>query len=269
MISASDFEVLKVKINQVLGIDLGYYKPQQMQRRLSGYLTRLHLDARGLCGVIGKDPEAARQLREFITINVSEFFRDPAQFDVLKSVTLPEILESSGQAKVWSAGCSHGGEPYSVAILLNELAPGKNHQVSATDIDRHILSRAQAGGPYAATDVRAIEKHLLLKYFDKKGTEFWAKDELRRMVKFKELNLLSDRFSIGLDLIICRNVVIYFSDEAKHTLNERFFDSLKPGGFLFVGGTEALLGAEDIGFKRVQSSLYQKVKPAAVTRKAA
>ncbi|MCH7733690.1 MAG: chemotaxis protein CheR, partial [Chloroflexi bacterium] len=85
MISDSDFEVLKVKINQILGIDLGYYKPQQMQRRLSGHLTRLHLDAREFCGLIGNDPEAARELREFITINVSEFFRDPAQFDVLKS----------------------------------------------------------------------------------------------------------------------------------------------------------------------------------------
>ena len=268
MISDSDFEVLKVKINQILGIDLGYYKPQQMQRRLSGHLTRLHLDAREFCGLIGNDPEAARELREFITINVSEFFRDPAQFDVLKSVALPEILESSGQAKVWSAGCSHGGEPYSVAILLNELAPGKNHLVWATDIDRQILRRAQAGGPYAETDVRAMEKRLLLKYFDKKGSEFWANDELRRMVKFKELNLLSDRFSIGLDLIICRNVVIYFSDDAKRALNERFFSSLKPGGFLFVGGTEALLGADDIGFTRVQSSLYQKAKQAAAMRAA-
>ena len=268
MISDSDFKVLKFRIDKVLGIDLGYYKPQQMRRRLSGYLTRLHLDARGLCIAIGKDPEAARQLREFITINVSEFFRDPAQFNVLKSVALPEILKSSGQAKVWSAGCSHGGEAYSIAMLLNELAPGKNHQVWATDIDRRILSRAEAGGPYAEADVRAVEKRLLLKYFDMKGTEFWVKDELRRMVKFKELNLLSDPFSIGLDLIICRNVVIYFSDDAKRTLNERFFSSLKPGGFLFVGGTEALLGAEDIGFTRVQSSLYQKAKQAAAMRAA-
>ena len=99
-----------------------------MQRRLSGYLTRLHLDTRGLCGLIGRDPEATNELREFITINVSEFFRDPAQFDVLKKVGLSEILNSPGQVKVWSAGCSHGGEPYSVAMLLNELAPGRNHQ---------------------------------------------------------------------------------------------------------------------------------------------
>lgn len=269
MISESDFEILKVKINQVLGIDLGYYKPQQMQRRLSGYLTRLQLDTRGLCGLIGRDHEAAAELREFITINVSEFFRDPAQFDILKKVALPEILDSSGQVKVWSAGCSHGGEPYSVAILLNELAPDKNHQVWATDIDRQILRRAQAGGPYAEADVRAVGKHLLLKYFDKKDTEFWAKDELRNMVKFKELDLLSDRFSVGLDLIICRNVVIYFSDEAKRKLNERFYSSLKMGGFFFVGGTEALLGAEEIGFRRVQSSLYQKVTPASAMREAA
>ncbi len=269
MISDSDFEVLKVKINEDLGVDLGYYKPQQMRRRLSGYLTRLHLDARQLCGLIGRDPEAARQLREFITINVSEFFRDPAQFDVLREVGLPKILDSSDQVKVWSAGCSHGGEPYSVAILLNELAPDRNHQVWATDIDRQILWRAQAGGPYSEADVRAMNKHLLLKYFDKKGTEYWVKDVLRRMVKFKEQNLLSDRFSLGLDLIICRNVVIYFSDEAKRLLNERFCNSLKMGGFLFVGGTEALLGAEDIGFKRVRSSLYQKVKPATALRGAA
>ncbi len=269
MISDNDYEILKVKINQVLGIDLGYYKPQQMQRRLSGYLTRLHLDTRGFCGLIGRDPEATNELREFITINVSEFFRDPAQFDVLKKVGLPEILNSLGPVKVWSAGCSHGGEPYSVAMLLNELAPGRNHQVQATDIDRQILRRAQAGGPYAEADVRAMSKHLLIKYFDKKGTEFWAKDELRQMVKFKELNLLSDRFSLGLDLIICRNVVIYFSDEAKHTLNQRFYNSLKPGGFLFVGGTEALLGAEDIGFNRVRSSLYQRVEPASKLREAA
>lgn len=262
MIGESDFVTLKVKINEVLGIDLGFYKPQQMQRRLSGYLARLNLDADGLCSLIAGDPEAANELREFITINVTEFFRDPAQFEILKTIGLPEILDSPGQVKVWSAGCSHGGEPYSVAMLLNEMAPNGNHQVWATDIDRKILSRARAGGPYGDADVRAVDKRLLLKYFDKKGAEYWAKDELKRMVNFKELNLLSDRFSIGLDLIICRNVVIYFSDEAKRTLNERFYSSLKTGGFLFVGGTEALLGAEDIGFKRVRSSLYRKVKPA-------
>ncbi len=269
MISDSDFEILKVKINRVLGIDLNCYKPQQMQRRLTGYLARLRLDTRGLCARIGNDPEVANELRQFITINVSEFFRDPAQFEILKNFGLRRLLEKSGQLKVWSAGCSHGGEPYSIAMLLNEMAPTGNHQISATDIDRQILKRAQAGGPYTKDDVRAMDERLLGRYFDEKDTGFWAKEELRKMVRFKELNLLSDRFSIGLDLIICRNVVIYFSDQAKLELNQRLFAALKPGGFLFVGGTEALLGAGEIGFQRVRSSLYQKMAAAPAVRKAA
>jgi chemotaxis protein methyltransferase CheR len=221
------------------------------------------------CTSLRRDKDFVYQLKDFLTINVSEFFRDPAQFALLNSVVIPDILRHKSRLKVWSAGCSHGGEPYSIAMLLDQASTGTRHEIVATDLDDRILAKAKLGGPYSQSDVRAVMPGVVNEYFRKEGADFWVKDDIKKRVAFSKQNLLKDQFKSGFDLIICRNVVISFTDEAKTQLNGKFHDALRPGGWLFIGGTETLLGADTLGFERVRSSLYKKSEDRQARRKAA
>jgi chemotaxis protein methyltransferase CheR len=189
---------------------------------------------------------------------VSEFFRDKDQYDILRIRILPELIRNSPRLNIWSAGCSNGAEPYSVAIILEEIASYHRHRVLATDIDAGILARAKAGGPYIPSDVRNVDKKLLSKYFRQEGDEYWVNDRIRQKVEFKQQNLLLDPFEKGFDFIVCRNVVIYFADEAKRKLYHRFFDSLKDNGVFFMGGTETMLGVADLPFEKICASFHRK-----------
>lgn len=195
-----------------------------------------------------------------MTINVSEFYRDPEQFEVLKSRVLPGLLRRSSRLNIWSAGCSIGAEAYSIAMMLEELTPGRRHQIVATDIDQEVLFRARAGGPYSANELNSLEKKLLFKHFARDGDRYVLDEEMRKRVQFRRHDLLRDSFGQNLDLIICRNVVIYFADEPKDQLNRRFVGALKDGGVLFIGATEALLGAKDLKLTRLFPAFYQKQK---------
>jgi chemotaxis protein methyltransferase CheR len=160
---------------------------------------------------------------------------------------------------VWSAGCSRGHEPYSLAILLAEVTGFYcRHFILATDIDRSALQQAQAGGPYSADDVTNVSLALLQRYFRTHDDGFYVLEKLQRKVTFQQHNLLADPFESGLDLIVCRNVVIYFTPEIKDRLYKNFHDALRPGGVLFVGGTEVLSKASAQGFDMVGISFYRR-----------
>ncbi len=204
------------------------------------------------------DREALVRLANFLTINVTEFFRDPQQFEVLKTAVLPELLQHRTRLNIWSAGCSTGAEPYTLAILLSEITRGSPHTILATDLDQEALERARAGGPYGPAETRNLGRWMQLKYFDAAPGGLVVKDSLKRMVRFQRHNLLADRFETDFDLILCRNVVIYFSEEVKEALNPRFARSLRDGGWLFIGGAETLLHAQDFGLERLQPCLYRK-----------
>jgi chemotaxis protein methyltransferase CheR len=172
---------------------------------------------------------------------------------------LRDLLQESPALRIWSAGCSRGQEPYTIAMLLEEISgPNHRHQILATDLDRSVLGQAKAGGPYTADDVANVPATLLRKHFDKSGTNYIVKPALRRRVQFRQHNLLSEPFRRNLDLIICRNVVIYFQKEIKEKLYRGFYDSLRPGGTLFVGGTEIIPRTAADGFTVKKVSFYQK-----------
>ena len=118
--------------------------------------------------------------------------------------------------------------------------------------------RARAGGPYNSNDVNNLPAWFLRRYFTSSHGQYRIADSLRRRVEFRRHNLLCDEFEIGFDLVVCRNVTIYFTDEAKNELNRKFYRSLKDGGVLFIGGTEIMLGADGIGFKKLDTCFYQK-----------
>jgi chemotaxis protein methyltransferase CheR len=235
-----------------------------VQRRLNVYLLRSgHTNWARFFRSIQDDPQALGRLKDYLTINVSAFFRDPEKFTHLQENILPQLLRGHPRLRVWSAGCSLGHEPYSLAIMLAEATgPYCRHPILATDIDHSALEKAQAGGPYTAEELADVPPNLLGRYFRADGSRdghYYVVDSLRHKVTFRYHDLLADPFETDLDLIVCRNVVIYFTKEAKQKLHQRFHDALRPGGVLFVGGTEVVSGARGIGLAPTGISFYTRV----------
>lgn len=253
------YERFKAKIRTLLRIDLDAYKSGQMRRRVTNFIGQRTGDLTSFLAALDRDAELVAALRDMLTINVSEFYRDVAQWERLQKEVMPALLKNNPKLNIWSAACSRGQEPYTVAIMLRELGADSGCRIVATDLDREVLKRAQEGGPYTADDVRGVHKPVLSKYFEEKESRYFVKPEIRRMVTFREQNLLSDPYQKGYDLILCRNVLIYFEVTRKTEVIQRFRDALNPDGVLFIGGTEALLGPDGKGYRGVGGNFYAKV----------
>jgi chemotaxis protein methyltransferase CheR len=256
-----EYILIKKKVRELIKFELDHYSANQMMRRLDGFISRSKTDGVAqYCHMLENNPAEVAKLENFLTINVSEFFRDTAHFIALKEKILPAMLHENMQLNIWSAGCSNGAEAYSVAILLDRLSPYRSHRILATDIDKKILAQAAAGGPYHAADIRNVPPELVEKYFRKTGEDYTVSDSIRSKVTFRQNDLTRDPFENNFDLIICRNVVIYFNDEAKKKLRRRFIDAMKMNGILFIGATETMLDASDTGFVRLSPCFYKKVQ---------
>jgi chemotaxis protein methyltransferase CheR len=255
-----EWELFKEKLRIKSGINLNDYKPAQMQRRIESLAARHgatgYLD---FFNKVEKDPKLYKTFIDFLTINVTEFFRTPEKFEELEKKVIPELLKKSPKLSIWSAGCSTGAEPYSLAIALKDITPHTSHRILATDLDIEMLAKAREG-VYNVNELKNVSSARLSKYFTKgadSNTMAVAK-ELKPAIDFKKHNLLEDRFDTGFHLILCRNVVIYFTEEAKDGLYRRFFNALKPGGVLFVGGTEAVLNFRSMGYQQYMPFFYKK-----------
>lgn len=221
-----------------------------MQRRnISGYDEYL----RQLSG----SPQAVREFIDYLMINVTEFFRDKKPFHYLEHTLLPEMLAAKPRLKIWSAACSNGAEPYSVTMILDGLTPGVRHRIEATDLDPGILKVA-AEARYPPDLVRNVTPMRLRKYFKKDGEQYVLSPSIAGRVSFKRHNLLGDPYGSGYDLIICRNVQIYFTREAQEKMNARFWRALVPGGVLFLGSSETIFNAADLGYERMVPCFYRK-----------
>lgn len=255
-----EYNFIKREILSLTSINLDHYKSVQMQRRLKTYLLRSgQKNWKNFFLNVRDDPIALRHLKDYLTINVSSFFRDQDKYDYLKKTILPELLHHRSQLRVWSAGCSQGQEPYSIAMMLAEMTGShRRHYILATDLDRSALDRAETGGPYPAGDVTNIPVTLLQNYFTTQDGGYWVDENIRRRITFRQHNLLTDPFENEFDLIICRNVVIYFTAPVKEQLYRRFYEALRPGGMFFVGGTEIVSKASDIGFETIGISFYRR-----------
>lgn len=218
-------------------------------RHLGAYYERLTL---------GSDREREmQQLLNEITIGETCFFRNQPQLDAFRHIILPNIIAEKKkvgfhQIRIWSAGCSTGEEPYTLAILLQpELQLRLRDfqvQVLATDLNERSLAKAQEGiyGQYA---LRNVSPHVLSRFFTAKGgDQYQVNDTVRQMVSFQRLNLLDDRrlmFLRGLDIIFCCNVLIYFDGSSKRRTIQHFFNMLQPYGYLFLGHAESLFGVNE------------------------
>ncbi|MBR1861996.1 MAG: protein-glutamate O-methyltransferase CheR [Lachnospiraceae bacterium] len=254
-----DYEYLKKEVFKLTQIDLNAYKERQMKRRIDTLI--------GKNGIKGYDKyiDALKTNKDifdefinYITINVSEFYRNPDQWAFMDKEVFPDLINKFGKnLKIWSAACSTGDEPYSLVMALSKYVPLNQIKIYATDLDKTVIAKAKVG-LYDAKSIAGVPDEFKKKYFTKVGPSFKIADEIKARVEFHEHNLLKDKYPTDYHFIVCRNVLIYFTDEAKDEVFKKYFQSLKKGGYLFIGSTEQILNYKEIGYERKNSFFYEK-----------
>lgn len=255
-----DYEVFKEKILKLTKIDLNCYKERQMKRRIDSLINKAKKSSYDeYVEALKTDKELLEEFVAYLTINVSEFYRNPEQWRLLEEKILPYIFQCFGKnIKVWSAACSTGDEPYTLVMVLAKFIPLNRIQIIATDIDKQVLEKAQLG-IYDEKSLRGLPDEFIQKYFTKvSDRSYQISDEVKKCVKFSRHNLLKDPYPEQCDLIVCRNVMIYFTEEAKQVMYQKFNDSLKKDGILFVGSTEQIIAPNEYNFSAFQSFFYKK-----------
>ena len=254
-----DYSYLKREVLALTGIDLECYKEKQMKRRIDTLIAKHKIEGydkyvQGLKA----DKVLFEEFVNYITINVSEFYRNPEQWQLMDQTVIPELIKRFGRnLKIWSAACSTGDEPYSLVMALSKHLPLSNIKIYATDLDKQVIAKAKVG-LYTDKSIVSVPEDLKRKYFTRMGNSFKISDEIKSRVEFKEHNLLKDQYPVVYHMIVCRNVLIYFTEEAKDAVFRKFCRSLAPGGILFIGSTEQIINYKEIGFERKNSFFYQK-----------
>ena len=255
-----EFEWFVKEVEKRFGLNLSSYKPQRVKRRTELLLRKYNVDYRKYLEMLVQNRKYLDEFLDKMTINVTEFFRNPEKWWELRDDVIPLISQNTLRMRFWSAGCSSGEEPYSLAILVHELKLSHKTWILATDIDIGVLRKAQEG-IYEERSLVNTPQEYVEKYFEKlPDGRYRIKDFVKKTVEFRRHDLLKDPFEKNLDLIVCRNVVIYFEPEAKNELYRKFAESLKVGGFLFVGNTERIFNYKELGFEIYRPFIYRKVK---------
>ncbi|MBC7541389.1 MAG: protein-glutamate O-methyltransferase CheR [Candidatus Sericytochromatia bacterium] len=259
MTTPDEFSRFKRQIKDKTGLDLESYKSQQLERRILAMVKQADQPSLGhFYRHLETSPAALRLFLDKLTINVSDFFRNPERWDHLAKTILPDLARQRPKLKLWSAGCSIGAEAYSLAMLLTEMNRMATSSISATDIDDTSMKQAKSG-LFSDYDLKGLPPHRLKQHFITQPDGMHQISEpLRRAVQYRVVDLLKDRYENNVDLILCRNVVIYFTEEAKAEIYRRFYHSLNDGGILFVGGTERIVAHREAGWTMISPFFYQK-----------
>lgn len=254
-----NYEWFKKEVYKLTSIDLNCYKEKQMRRRIDTLATKNKADSyEAYISLLKNDKNLFEQFVNFLTINVSEFYRNPEQWKLMEETVIPKLIKDHGnRLKIWSAACSTGDEPYSIAMAFSKFVPLSNIQIIATDIDKQVLQQAQVG-LYNEKSIAGVPEDMKKKYFTKVGNSYKVSDDLKKCITFKQHNLLKDPYPKDCDFILCRNVVIYFTDEAKDEIYRQFYQNLKNHGVLFIGSTEQITNYKEIGFTRLSSFYFEK-----------
>lgn len=258
---AFDYEYFKKEVFALTKIDLNAYKEKKMKRRIDTLIAKHKVT--GYDKFVGKlrdDKAVFDDFVNYLTINVSEFYRNPEQWRLMDKEIIPELIGRFGKnLKVWSAACSTGDEPYSLVMAFSKHIPLNQINIIATDIDKQVIEKAKVG-LYNEKSIAAVPDDLKKKYFTKVGPSYQISNDIKARVQFKQHNLLKDTYPDRCDLIVCRNVLIYFTEEAKDAVFRKFNTSLKPEGILFIGSTEQIMNYKEINYERKNSFFYIKNK---------
>lgn len=256
-----NYENFKEEIFALTKIDLDSYKERQMKRRIDSLIAKHKIDSyKAYVSELKRNKQWYDEFVTYLTINVSEFYRNPEQWTILEEKIFPMLFNKFGKKlKIWSAACSTGDEPYSLVMLLSKLLPMENISIIATDLDQQILEKAKAG-LYHEKSLKGLPKEFVDKYFEKINDKTYAiSEKIKKRVDFRQHDLLKDTYPADCHLIICRNVMIYFTEKAKEEIYKKFNNSLKQDGVLFVGSTEQMIQPKNLGYQSIQSFFYTKV----------
>lgn len=259
---ADDFARFCDGLRRLTGVDLTYYKRAQMERRARGlasragsadlteYLVRLRNDAAELDNFMAR-----------MTITVSQLWRNPEMFTVIGDELLPQLAaaKSGARLRIWCAGCSYGAEPYTLAaVYLNRAERiGKPPLIVASDVNAHMIERARAG-EFTADDARDAPIELLGRHFERtESGGLRAKPELKALIRFRQEDLLRAEHS-PMDMILCRNVAIHFTPEARDRLHAALAATLAPGGLFVLGSTEMIVHPGELGLERVRPFVFRR-----------
>jgi chemotaxis protein methyltransferase CheR len=264
-----DLELLKKAIKKNIGFNCEQYKESHFRRRINVRVRATNSSSYAeYLKILKKDQDEYRYLIEALTVNVSEFFRNPETYMVIEKEVLPALIKSKSNSlvkaiRIWSAGCAAGEEAYSLAILLHRIL-GKDFgkyriSIIGTDIDSPSLEKARKG-VYIETALKNVDEKTRERYFIKKGGMYQVTDQLKDVTHFKRHDLISGPKLSHFDLIICRNVMIYFNKEIQEQLHLDFYKALGQGGFFIIGKAETLLGMAAGYFKpyNTRERLYVK-----------
>ena len=261
-----DFQFIRKLIAEQTGISLSEAKSQMVYSRLSRRLRVLKIASFAqYCEFLHHDnSDELTQFVNAITTNLTAFFRENHHFDYLANTLLPKIFSTAPhkRVRIWSAGCSTGEEPYSIAITLRENMPkygGWDIKILATDLDSDVVAKA-ASGVYQERALNGVSKHRIKQYFSKskQSGQLTVNPEIRDLITFKQLNLMNDWPMKGpFDIIFCRNVVIYFNVETQRRLFKRYADMLVNNGHLFIGHSETLFKVSN-DFELIGGTIYRK-----------
>ena len=257
---AYGYEEFKTDVYRLTDIDLNLYKERQMKRRIETLIQRKKFKGfEDFFKGMKTDQALLREFISYLTINVSQFNRNPEQWEKFEKEMVPYLRKQYGdRLRIWSAACSTGDEPYTIAMILAKYIPLTKVEIFATDIDDDVLAFAQTG-IYSSKSLSDLPKEYLTKHFTKTdATHYEISDEIKKHIKFQKHNLLKDRYFTNINMIVCRNVVIYFTDEAKDGVYTRFNQALTKDGVLFIGSTEQILRANELGFDNMQTFFYKK-----------
>jgi chemotaxis protein methyltransferase CheR len=244
----ADFELFRNLIYSESGIHFSSTNRSILESRLKERLRDKKIEVlKEYYSLILRDKEEMKVLLDSVTTNLTRFFRNQAHFDAFERFTIPELLKikqsaSERKIRIWSAGCSTGEEPYTIAMILKEILPTTwTGEIIASDISLRSLMVGKEGY-YPDTRIAGVPDNYLRKYFDKKGSGFQIKDDVRKLVRFDYHNMKNDSGLRNLDIVFCRNVLIYFDEAAQKAAVERFWEAMGSKSFLFIGHSESLFG---------------------------
>jgi chemotaxis protein methyltransferase CheR len=258
-VRTDDFVALCELVRRLCGVDLLQYKRGQMERRVRTFAQRrgtpdLAAYGRRLKG----DAEELDRFLDRVTINVSHLWRHEDQWTALGRTILPELAQR-GRIRCWSAGSSYGAEAFTLAAIAKEHVPTARVEIQGTDLDRRMVAKARAGH-FSVEDARTAPQSVLRRWFLPADEGGWqAKPELMRMTRFDVGDLLRMPVQQArYDLIMCRNTVIYFTEEVRDALHARLVDALAPGGYLVVGTSERVANPAALGLTSPFHFIYRK-----------
>lgn len=250
VLNDADYELFRKVIYDESGITFSATNRSILDSRIKELLRRKNLSTpQEYYALITKSTEEMKEMLDAVTTNLTRFFRNQPHFDAFINYVIPKIIEYKKAKnpldktiKIWSAGCSTGEEPYTVAMIMKEICPlGWNFQITASDISLKCLMTAQTGF-YADSKVDGIPANYLQKYFTKVEGGYQVNKDLQSTIKFDYHNLKNDSGARNLDVVFCRNVLIYFDEPAQLKVIDNFWNSMSPHSYLYIGHSESLFG---------------------------